>query len=169
MGYSPAMNKNLLPKIGKTGLMLGAALAVTLTGCVGYVDRPQPSGQVYAAPPMAQPEPVYVAPPVVQVEPAYVAPVVVVEDDYVYYPQYEMYYGSRSHQYFYLEGGSWVGHREPRGVSVNVLFGSPSVAVGFHDHLEMHHAEVVRSYPRNWRPPAANRVRKEDQRNDNQR
>ena len=63
---------------------------------MGYVDGPRAG--------------VYVAPPVV-----------VVQDDYVYYPDYEVYYSSSRHQYAYLEGGAWVSRPAPRGVSVNVL------------------------------------------------
>ncbi|HTH49659.1 MAG TPA: hypothetical protein VMB21_19250 [Candidatus Limnocylindria bacterium] len=88
--------------------------------------------------------------------PAYVAvtppPVFVEQDDYVYYPRYQVYYGSRSHRYYYLDGRNWVARPAPHGVSVNVLVGSPSVHVGFHDAPSTHHAEIVRSYPRRWRP-----------------
>ena len=138
------MNNNLFPKLGATGFMLGAALMVTLTGCVGYSDHPH-SRNVYVEP----------------------APVVFVEvDDYVYYPRYQMYYGSRTHQYYYQDGRSWVARPAPRGVSVNVLYSSPSVAVDFHDRPSAHHAEVIRSYPKHWTPPGADRGRKEGQRDD---
>ena len=33
-----------------------------------------------------------------------VQPVYFEEDDYLYYPRYGMYYGHRSHQYYYREG-----------------------------------------------------------------
>ena len=66
--YSYSMNnKKLSIKTDKAGYVLGAVLLMTLTGCVAYVDRP-PQGSVYVAP-----------------------PVVVVQDDYVYYPGYEVY------------------------------------------------------------------------------
>ena len=111
----------------QAGLALAATLLVTLTGCVGYVDGPRAG--------------VYVAPPVV-----------VMEDDYVYYPNYEIYYSSSRHQYAYRDGNGWVARPAPRGVSVNVLFASPSVRMNFHDAPANHHAEIVRQYPRNWAP-----------------
>jgi hypothetical protein len=141
------MSKKLF-HTGTTGFILGAAFVTTLTGCVGYVDGPR--GAVYAAP------------PVVEVAP----PVIVEQDDFIYYPQYGMYYGSRSHRYYYQDGRSWVARPAPRGVSVNVLFASPSVSVGFHDHLETHHAEVIRAYPKNWRPDGGNHERRDDHRDD---
>lgn len=144
------MNKKPFPFAGNTGLVLGAAFLVTLTGCIGYVDGPRP-------------ERVYVA-PAVRVEPAYV----VEQDDYVYYPAYQMYYGSRSQHWYYQQGRSWVARPAPRGVSVDVIFGSPAVSVGFHDSPAMHHAEISRSYPKNWRPSGDNRGRNEDQ-HDNRR
>ena len=121
-----------------TGLALAVALLVTLNGCVAYVDRP-PQGSVYVAPP------------------------VVVEDDYVYYPDYEIYYSSSRHQYAYLEGRAWVSRPAPRGVSVNVLLRSPSVKMNFHDSPANHHAEVVRQYPGNRAQPGSNQGRNDNQ------
>src|SRR5271170_4150653 len=113
LDYSQSMNnKKLFFKTNKVGFVLGAVLLGTLTGCVGYVDGPRAG--------------VYVAPPVVETG-------VVVEDDYVYYPNYGVYYSSSRHQYAYLEGGAWVSRPAPRGVSVDVLLASPSVRMDFHD------------------------------------
>ena len=128
----------------KVGLVLCGVLLGTLTGCVAYVDRP-PQGSVYVAP-----------------------PVVVVEDDYVYYPDYEIYYSSSRHQYAYLEGRTWVSRPAPRGVSVNVLLRSPSVRMDFHDSPEHHHAEVVRQHPGSRAKPGPNQGRNDD-RKDNPR
>jgi hypothetical protein len=129
----------------KVGLVLCAALLGTLTGCVGYVDGPRAG--------------VYVAPPVV------------VQDDYVYYPAYQVYYSSSRHQYAYREGRTWVSRPAPRGVSVDVLMVSPSVRMDFHDSPANHHAAVVKQYPKNWAPPGSNQGRndnrKDDQRGDN--
>ena len=132
-------NKKLSIKTDKAGYVLGAVLLMTLTGCVAYVDRP-PQGSVYVAP-----------------------PVVVVEDDYVYYPDYEVYYSSSRHQYAYLEGGAWVSRPAPRGVSVNVLLRSPSVRMDFLDSPEHHHAEVVRQYPGHRAQPGSNQGRNNNQ------
>jgi hypothetical protein len=123
------------------GFALCAALLATLTGCVGYVDGPRAG--------------VYVAPPVVE-------SAVVVQDDYVYYPDYQIYYSSSRHQYFWPEGGAWVARPAPRGVSVDVLFASPSVRMNFHDSPANHHAEIVRQYPGNRRPSGQRDDRRDD-------
>ena len=129
--------------------MLGAVLLATLTGCVGYVDRPR-QGSVYVAPRPAE-------------------TVVVVQDDYVYYPGYEVYYSSSRHQYAYREGNAWVARPAPRGVSINVLLASPSVRMDFHDSPAQHHATVVKQYPKNWSPPGASPDRKDNNRKDDKR
>jgi len=118
---------------GKLGFVLCTALLGALTGCIGYVDRPG-YGEVY------------VQPPSVQVEAG-----VVVQDDYVYYPDYQVYYSSNRRQYIYLEGRSWVSRPAPPRVSVDVLFASPSVRLAFHDSPANHHASVVRQYPKHWK------------------
>ena len=123
---------------GKIGFVLCTALLGALTGCIGYVDRPG-HGEVY------------VQPPSVQVEAG-----VVVQDDYVYYPGYQVYYSSNRRQYIYLEGRSWVSRPAPPRVSADVLFASPSVRLDFHDSPAVHHAAIVRQYPKNWTPPGSN-------------
>jgi hypothetical protein len=128
-------------KANKAGLVVvGCALLGTLAGCVGYVDRPG-EGSVY-------------------VDPAY-GP-----DDYVYYPNYQVYYSTSRHQYAYLEGNAWVSRPAPRGVSVDVLLASPSVRMDFHDSPANHHAQVVRQYPKNWRPSDQQENRRDDQHDD---
>jgi hypothetical protein len=136
-GVILGMNKSIFPKASRTECMLCAALLIALSGCVAYVDRPR-AGEVYVAPPR-----------------------VLVQDDYVYYPQYGMYYGSRSHQYYYQHGSSWQARPEPAGISATVLLASPSVRVDFHDNPAAHHAEVVRAYPRDWRPAGRDEGRRE--------
>jgi len=125
-------------------LLLAAVVLASMTGCVGYVQGPRAD--------------------------VYVAPDVVVEDEYIYYPGYDVYYNSSRHQYAYLEGGAWVSRPAPRGVSINVLLASPSVRMNFHDSPANHHAEMVQKYPKNWRPhgarPAAKADRKDDRRDD---
>jgi hypothetical protein len=116
------------------GFVLAAALLGTLTGCIGYVDGPR-QGRGYAPPPV------------------YVDTGVAVQDDYVYYPGYEVYYSGHSRQYIYRDGSAWVSRPAPPRVSVDVLFASPSVRLDFHDAPAIHHERVVRTYPRNWAPP----------------
>ena len=139
------MNKNTKLITGRIGIVLFTALAAPLAGCIGYVHEPR---QVYSPPPpvYAQPAPVYVES----------APL---QDDYVYYPSYQVYYSGRTRQYVYLEGRSWVSRPAPPRVSVDVLFASPSVRLGFHDHPASHHATIVRQYPKRWTPTDQRRER----------
>ena len=132
-------HQNLFLKTSQAGFSLSAVLLLSLTGCVGYVDR---------------------SPQTVYVTPAPVETVAIVQDDYVYYPGYQVYYSSNRRQYVYQEGRSWVTRAAPRGVSVNVLLSSPSVRLDFHDSPAQHHATVARQYPKNWAPPGANPGRK---------
>jgi hypothetical protein len=134
-------DKKLFFQFDKVGFVLCTALLGALTGCVGYVDR-QGQGSVY------------------------VEPAVVVQDDYVYYPDYQVYYSSSRHQYAYREGNVWVSRPEPQGVRVNVLRSSPSVRMDFHDSPANHHAAVVQKYPKNWRPSGTDQGRKENQKDD---
>jgi hypothetical protein len=77
----------------------------------------------------------------------------VVQDDYVYYPGYQVYYSGSRRQYTYLEGRSWVSRPAPPRVSADVLIDSPSVRLDFHDAPASHHATVVQTYPKSWTPP----------------
>jgi hypothetical protein len=99
---------------------------------------------------------VYVHTPTVQVEVG-----AAVQDDYVYYPGYQVYYSSNRRQFTYLEGRSWVSRPAPPRVSVDVLFASPSVRLDFHDSPANHHASVVRQYPKDWAPPGSSPGNKE--------
>ncbi len=136
-------------KVLRVELVICAGLLAALTGCVGNVDGPG-----FGA--------VYVQPPSVQVETGFA-----VQDDYVYYPGYQVYYSSSRHQYAYLEGGAWVSRPTPRGVSVDVLHASPSVRMDFHDSPANHHAAVARQYPKHWAPAGAKHGNPEEQRSDN--
>src|ERR1043165_4823788 len=134
------MNK---AKYAKLKAALGIALLGTLTGCVGYVDGP-PQARVYAP-----------APPTVYVEGGFE-----VQDYYVYYPSYQVYYSSHRHQYIYQDGRSWVMRPAPPRVSVDVLLASPSVQLDFHDAPSFHHATVVQQYPKHWSPEGSSHGRK---------
>ena len=123
-----------IAEYSKIGFVLTVALSGALAGCVGYVDGPR--AEVYAPTPS-----VYVETGVAQ------------QDDYIYYPAYQVYYSSSRHQYVYQDGRSWVSRPAPSRVAVNVLSASPSVKVGFHDSPANHHAEIARQYPQHWPPP----------------
>ena len=138
------MIERILRTAGHTGLVSGAALLAALAGCSkSQSDTP------YAGAPAATAQSAAPAPTtVVQVQPT-----VVLQDDYVYYPAYEVYYSSNRHDYRYRDGNAWVTRPAPPRISVDVLLASPSVRVDFHDAPERHHESIVRTYPRNWVPP----------------
>jgi hypothetical protein len=147
LDYShPMINKKLFLKTDNVGFVLGAVLLAALTQSTGY------AGGLHIG--------IDVAPVVV------VAPAVVVEDDYVYYPSYGLYYNSSRHQYAHLEGDTWVWAPAPSGVSVDVLLASPSVNMDFHDSLANHHKEILQRYPKNWKPSDEHQDRKEDKKDD---
>jgi|SRR5664279_2802327 hypothetical protein len=140
------MIKRFFRPADKTVLIIGAALLAALTGC--SVDGPnQRSG--------------YRESPAVRGEAT-----VVIQDDYDYYPAYETYYSRNRHEYVYREGNSWVRRPQPRGVAVNVLLAAPAVRVNFRDSPEKHHADVVRSYPKNWTQPGKKPDNKGDRKAD---
>ncbi len=137
------MNKTRCVAVG-IGLVMGAVVLSTLTGCVHEPHH----RTVYAPPP-----------------PHYEEPHVLVQDDYVYYPGYQIYFSSSRNRYIYLEGRSWVSRPAPPRVSVDVLFASPSVRLDFHDAPEIHHSRVVRQYPKHWKPPGEDRGHGKEKRN----
>jgi hypothetical protein len=119
------------------GFVIGAALAGALTGSVGCVYE-QHHARGYAESPTVYTE------------------TRVVQEDYVYYPRYQVYYSNQRRQYLYRDGRSWIYRPAPPRVSVNALFASPSVRLDFHDHPSKHHATVARQYPKHWAPPGQN-------------
>jgi hypothetical protein len=133
------MNKTKRLVAHRLGFVIGTVLLGALTGCIGYVDGP-PQARAYSPPP-----------------PVYLDSGIVVQDNYVYYPGYQVYYSGNTRQYVYLEGRSWVSRPAPPHVSVDVLFASPSVRLDFHDSPSIHHAAVVRQYPKHWAPPGSDR------------
>jgi hypothetical protein len=134
-------------KYSKTGLISGIALLGVITGCASYQDEPHHARRY------APPQTVYV-----ESDP-------IVQDDYIYYPSYQVYYSSTRRQYIYQEGRSWVARPAPR-VSVHELFASPSVTLNFHDSPANHHAMVVRQYPTNWAPPGRSPKHEQGNRDD---
>jgi hypothetical protein len=77
---------------------------------------------------------------------------VVQETTYVYYPDYEVYYDNANRDYIYYDGRSWITTRRPRREWGRNFSRSPSVHLEFHDAPSFHHNDVVRRYPRHWRP-----------------
>lgn len=83
--------------------------------------------------------------------PVYVEHGVVVQDDCVFYPGYPVCYSSNRHLYIHHDGRSRVTRPAPRRVSVELLFGTPSVKLDFHDSLSIHHAKVAQQHPNTGR------------------
>lgn len=148
------MLKQGLSRIARVPWLLPLAFLTAFSGCVGY-ERPyaRNSGRVVQSVRYEEPE------------------------QYVYYPGYQVYYGSRSHQYYYQDGSSWVARPAPAHISVNVLLSSPSVPMDFHDNPAAHHAQVIRTYPKTWTQSRrddghnakTNRDRRDDKRDDDKR
>lgn len=126
--------KQSSPLTAAAGLLAGTAFLLAFTGCNTddtsrrgrYRDHDRASGHGQAS-------------------------VVVYEDDYDYYPGYEVYYSRNRREYVYRDGSQWVRRPEPSGITLDVLLATPSVRVDFHDSPERHHDSVVRRYPRNWK------------------
>jgi hypothetical protein len=135
-------NKKYFLKTNNVGFVLSATLLMALAECVSSAN-----GQGIG---------ITITPPVVAVVPP------VVQDNYVYYPSYGIYYNSGRHQYAYLQGGAWVNTPAPGGVSVDVLRASPSVNMDFHDSPANHHDAMVRQYPKNWKPSGVHQDKKEN-------
>jgi hypothetical protein len=85
--------------------------------------------------------------------------VVIGADDYDYYPGYEVYYSRAHNYYYYRDGNVWVHRPNPPR---NWARTAPSVHMHLNDAPDRHHPEVVKQYPRNWRP--ADRVAPADKR-----
>ena len=117
-----------------TKILTGTAMLV-LFGSVGCVYETRHT-RAYAPPP-----------------PVYTQSTLMMEDDFVYYPAYEVYYSNSRRKYTYRDGRSWVSSPTPPRVSAEVLFAAPSVRMDFHDAPAAHHASVVREYPKHWAPP----------------
>jgi hypothetical protein len=45
---------------------------------------------------------------------------------------------------------------------------SPSVKMNFHDSPANHHAQVVKQYPKNWKPSGSHQDQKENRKGDKQ-
>ena len=139
--------KNLLTA-SAASLIVFTSLLTALTGCAPAASSPAPVAEASAAAPVSA------------------AAAMVVQDDYDYYPGYEVYYSRNRHEYVYRDGNSWVRRSQPRGITVDLLFASPSVRVDFHDAPERHHDVVVRSYPRNWQRPDSKHDDRDDKKDD---
>jgi hypothetical protein len=110
----------------KSFILLGAAVSVLLLGgCASSSPPPRPV--VHST-----------------------STVIIGEDDYDYYPGYEVYYSRAHNYYYYRDGSAWVRRNDPPR---NWVRGSSSVRVHFSDAPDHHHTEIVRKYPRNWRAP----------------
>jgi hypothetical protein len=83
--------------------------------------------------------------------------------EFIYYPAYEIYYCTRTKQYVYYWQGAWVWRpNPPPTLRVELLRDAVSVKMDFRDDPAIHHARIVKLYPRSWTPPPGwSRGRKE--------
>jgi hypothetical protein len=144
------INKKHFLKTNKAGFVLGAVLLAALA---------ESAGRAGVTVEIGVPVPVVVvAPPVVVA-----APAVVIVDDFIFYPNYAIYFNSSRHQYAYLEGGAWIFAAAPVGVTIDVLVASPSIHMDWHDSPANHHSEMIKKYPGNRKAAAVHQERKEEQ------
>ncbi len=125
--------KMQLFKTNRTALILGALVTVALIKCGGTVQAQNVTVSVPVPAPSVT---------------------VVAQDDYVYYPQYGMYYNRTHHRFYSLNHGAWVVGAAPVGFTADVVLASPSVHMDFHDTPEHHHADIIKRYPHDWKPAA---------------
>jgi hypothetical protein len=76
---------------------------------------------------------------------------VAIEDTYLYYPDYEIYYNPARRQYVFFDGRSWIASPVPPRDYARGLRRAPHVEIYLQDSPEYYHREVVRDYPRRWR------------------
>lgn len=125
------MNKTRRSTIGG---VLGAVLLGALAGSVSRADEPQ-NARGHGS-----------------LRTVYVDAGARLQNDYVYYPNYQVYYNSTWREYVYQDGSSWVSRPSPPRVSVADLLASPSVSLDFHDSPSIHHGTIARQYPKHWSP-----------------
>jgi hypothetical protein len=123
--------------------LIGTALLAVLSGSVGCVYETRHT-RAYAPPP-----------------PVYTQTTLTMDDDFIYYPAYEVYYSSSRRKYTSWDGRSWVSSPTPPHVSAEALSAGPSVRMDFHDAPAAHHASVVREYPKHWTPTGQGHGNKE--------
>lgn len=124
------MNKNHFLPLHTAGLVAGSIILGTLAGCMSDDTSSRRNHQGRHT--------------------GHMQATVVYQDDYDYYPGYEVYYSRTRREYVYRDGSAWVRRPEPRGITLDVLLAAPSVRVDFRDSPELHHDTVIKSYPRNW-------------------
>ncbi len=89
-----------------------------------------------------------------------------VEDDYDYYPRYEIYYSRHRNEYIYRDASAWVRRSDLQGITLAMLESGPVVRMDFHDSPEFHHSGIVQRFPRNWEQPGRNHNDKNRHRDD---
>lgn len=76
-----------------------------------------------------------------------------VRANYVYYPDYEVYYSRNYQQYVFRYNYAWMTQgTPPPGLPPAVLESARTVPMVFHDEPSRHHAEVVLIFPRTPKP-----------------
>jgi len=135
-----------------------AGLALSLLLLAGCANQGQTPSRVRVYPPLPP------GPP----PPDYVESQFPVEDAYIYYPAYQIYYSTLRREYVYLDHGKWVSRSAlPRRMKGKTLTSSPSVKMDFRDSPSVHHAEVVEQYPKHWTPNGDSTEHRDDGKENN--
>jgi hypothetical protein len=140
------MTENPLLPAGQAGLIAGSLLLAALTGCVTAGSGPSSRHPAH---------------PVVAMQAT-----LMIQDDYEYYPRYEIYYSRRRNEYVYRDANAWVRRGDLRGITLAMLESGPMVRMDFHDSPEFHHGRIVQSFPRNWEQSGQKHDGKNSQRKD---
>ena len=128
--------KPLISQVNRIGFALSAVLLTMLTGCASNGERSQANAT-------------FETPPVVKIQ-----------DDYTYYPDYQIYYNNTRHEYVYLENGSWLSQPNPPRVSAGVVQASRAEKLAPGDFPAHHRATlVVRQHPGNDNFPELEQVK----------
>ncbi len=71
-----------------------------------------------------------------------------VQPDYVYYPDYEIYYSRNYQRYIYRDNDVWLIRAEAPVLYAAVLPTARFAPMSFHDDPRRHHDEIARIFPR---------------------
>jgi hypothetical protein len=72
--------------------------------------------------------------------------------EYIYYPQYDLYYNRNRNEFLSVENGRWVSREYPRNVSAQQVLRSRSVSIDNYDSPGHHRAELARQDSRYAHP-----------------
>jgi hypothetical protein len=81
--------------------------------------------------------------------------------EYVYFPDFEIYYSNVKGVYYFQLGDRWTSSLfPPETIRTDVLWGSVRVTVSLRTLPEKSHERISKKYPHGWRPPGWDRGKK---------